>query len=127
MASIALGRAPNPGELHYLWEALKKLEAGLYPEGEDAMLKAERINAISDADAAAIGTNDGVGVAQLRVELSRILQNAVPWLRSRRPRRKHPALVKQRKAIRDAPMFDQTPILKATDIKHENADFLARL
>jgi len=32
-------RPPNRRELYHLREALQKLEAGQYPEGEDAMLK----------------------------------------------------------------------------------------
>jgi hypothetical protein len=38
------------------------------------MLKAERINLIADAEAAAT-SNDGVGVAELRAELARIMQS----------------------------------------------------
>jgi hypothetical protein len=67
------GRPPNPGELHYLREALKKLDAGLHPDGEDAMLKAERINSISE-DGAAITASDAMPVDELRAELRRIIQ-----------------------------------------------------
>jgi hypothetical protein len=72
------GRPPNRRELYYLRKALQKLGAGLFPEGEDAMLKAERIEAIPDTAATAIMTNDAATTDELRTELSGILQNAMP-------------------------------------------------
>ena len=45
------GRLPNR---HHLREAFQKLEAGQYPEGEDAMLKAERIAPIPEVGAPAV-------------------------------------------------------------------------
>jgi hypothetical protein len=68
------GRPPTRGELYWLREALQKLEAGLYPEGEDAMLKAERTNSTSQGTAPAITASEAIPVDELRAELRRILQ-----------------------------------------------------
>jgi hypothetical protein len=68
----------NRRELYYLREAFQKLEAGLYPEGEDAMLKAERVESIPEAAATASATNDAVAVDDLRVEFDRIFKGGVP-------------------------------------------------
>jgi hypothetical protein len=70
------GRPPNRRELYYLREAFQKLEAGQYPEAEDAMLKAERIAPVPAAPA--VPDNDAVSIDDLRAELSRILQGSLP-------------------------------------------------
>ena len=68
------GRLPNRRELHHLREAFQKLEAGQYPEGEDAMLNAERIAPIPEAGAPAVLESDPVSIQELRAELRGILQ-----------------------------------------------------
>ena len=68
-------RPPNRRELHHLREAFEKLEAGQYPEGEDAMLNAERIAPIPEAGAPAVPESDAVSITELRAELGRILQD----------------------------------------------------
>jgi hypothetical protein len=72
------GRPPNRRELYYLREAFQKLEAGQYPESEDAMLKAERIAPIPEAAATAPTTTDPMSIEELRAELARILQGSLP-------------------------------------------------
>jgi hypothetical protein len=67
------GRAPNRREVYYLREALQMLEAGLYPEGEDAMHKAERVASIPEAAATAVATNDDATTDEMRAELGRVL------------------------------------------------------
>ena len=66
-------RPPNRRELHHLREAFQKLEAGQYPEGEDAMLNAERIAPIPEG---AVPESAPVSVQELRAELRRILQGS---------------------------------------------------
>ena len=73
-----MGRPPNRRELYYLREALQKLEAGLYGDAEEAMLNGERLNAIPEAAATAVATNDAVPIDQLRAALARILQSELP-------------------------------------------------
>src|SRR5436190_20938500 len=70
-------RPPNRRELYHLWEALQKLEAGQYPEGEDAMLKAERIAPIPEAGSPAVPESDPVSIQELRAELRRTLEGSL--------------------------------------------------
>ena len=70
------GRPPNRRELHHLREALQKLEAGQYPEGEDAMPDAERMAPIPEAGAPAVPESDPASIQELRAELRRILQGS---------------------------------------------------
>ena len=67
-------RPPNRRELYYLRQALHKLEAGQYPEGEDAMMRAEGPNAIPEHAANDLGTNAMATVTELQAELDRILK-----------------------------------------------------
>jgi hypothetical protein len=67
-------RLPNRRELFWLRDALVNLEAGQYPEGEDAMDKGERALAIAEHAANDPSTNAGVTVEQLRAQLDRIMK-----------------------------------------------------
>jgi hypothetical protein len=70
----AAPRQPNRRELFWLRDALVNLEAGQYPEGEEAMDKAERTLAIPEHAANDPSTNASVTVEQLRAELDRIMK-----------------------------------------------------
>jgi hypothetical protein len=67
-------RQPNGRELFWLRDALARLQEGQYPEGEDAMHKAERAMPIPEYAASAPATNAAVTVEQLRGQLDRIMQ-----------------------------------------------------
>jgi hypothetical protein len=62
------GRPPDRRELHYLREALRKLEAAQYPEAEEAMLKAERLARLPEAAATAVPESE-TATEVLRAEL----------------------------------------------------------
>jgi hypothetical protein len=60
-------------ELYCLQDAFQKLEAGLYPERDDAMLKVERINSISEAARYCRCDERWSRIGEPGAELSRIL------------------------------------------------------
>ena len=68
----AARRPPNRRELFWLRDALRNLDAGQYPAGEDAMDKAERMLAIPEHAANEPSTNAGMTVEQLRAQLDQI-------------------------------------------------------
>jgi len=69
------GRPPNRRELHHLREALQGWRRANTLKVR--MPCSERINLIPEA-AAALATNDAATVDELRAELGRILQEAMP-------------------------------------------------
>ena len=68
-------RQPNRREAYHLRDALERMKAQDYPEGEDAMLRAERSAPLPGHVANLLTTNESVTVRQLREELDRILKN----------------------------------------------------
>ena len=67
-------RLPNRHELFWLRRALENLQESQYPEGEDAMDKAERALPIPDHASNDLSTNAGMTVEQLRVQLSQTMK-----------------------------------------------------
>jgi hypothetical protein len=59
-------RLPNRRELFWLRDALARLQEGQYPEGEEAMHKAERAMTIPEHAARDLATNAGMTVVELR-------------------------------------------------------------
>jgi hypothetical protein len=74
------GRPLNRRELYYPTSRRlsRSWRRGQYPEGEDALLRAERIAPIPKAPATAIPENDFVSIVELRAELGRILEGTLP-------------------------------------------------
>ena len=68
-------RQPNRREAYHLRDALERMKAQDYSEGEDAMLRAERSAPLPGHVANLLTTNESVTVRQLREELDRILKN----------------------------------------------------
>jgi hypothetical protein len=69
-------RQPNRRELFWLREALANLKEGRYPEGEDAMDRAERALPIPEHTANDLSTNASATVEQLRAQLDQIMKAA---------------------------------------------------
>ena len=67
-------RLPNRRELFWLRRALVSLDEGEYPEGEDAMDKAERTLPIPEHAANDPSTNAGLTLEQLRAQLDQIMK-----------------------------------------------------
>jgi len=67
-------RQPNRRELFWLRHALVDLDNADYPEGEDAMDKAERALPIPEHAANDPSTNASVTLEQLRLQLNQILR-----------------------------------------------------
>jgi hypothetical protein len=67
-------RQPNRRELFWLRQALVSLDNADYPEGEDAMDKAERALAIPEQAANDPSTNANATLEQLRSQLDQILK-----------------------------------------------------
>jgi len=65
---------PNPRELFWLREALVNLQEARYPEGEDAMDKAEGALAVPGDAANDPGTHASMTVEQLRAQLGQIMK-----------------------------------------------------
>ena len=69
-------RQPNRREAYHLRDALQRMAAQEYPEGEDAVLRAERSAPLPAHVANLLTTNESVTVRQLRDELDRVLKNS---------------------------------------------------
>ena len=67
-------RLPNRRELFWLRDALANLKEGHYPEGEDALDKAERAHPLPGHAINDLSTNAGATVEQLRAQLDRIMK-----------------------------------------------------